>query len=104
MLKPIIQRIVIPCQEREGRRLFNSWRIIVEVEDQAAGPFLRVRGEVDEPDVEFGETGSEIFLSDEEEIDELCKVLKDTLRQAQENFEEKANRKRQAKSKYLLKK
>ena len=83
MLKPIIQRVVIPCEEKDGRVLHNPYRIVIEVDDQAAGPYLKVHGEVDEPDEEFGETGSEIFLNDEEEIDELCKTLKEILRQAQ---------------------
>lgn len=64
-----------------GSPIYGAHRIIIRINDQADGPYLVIRGENGEPDVD--ETPHDFFLQSDAEIDEFARICKDMLRQAQ---------------------
>lgn len=62
--------------------IYGSHRIIIRVDDQAAGPYLVVRGYNAEP--MDGETEHDIFLQTDAEIDEFAATCKALLKQAEQ--------------------
>jgi hypothetical protein len=69
-----------------GNPIYGEHRVIIRVDDEAAGPYLVICGQNGDP--QEGETGHEFFLCTEDEIDQFAKVCKDLLRQANEAAEQ----------------
>ena len=66
-----------------GKHIFDPHRIRLRIDDQAAGPYLVISGENDEPDTSAGETGHEFFLDDEGQIELFAEICKAMLKEAQ---------------------
>ena len=86
IFKPIITEIIIPIGAH--RTIFSEQRIIIKINDEAAGPYLTLKGwddsMSDQPE-KF-----DVILNTHQEIDELCEILHQTLRKAEETGVESA--------------
>lgn len=60
--------------------IFGNNRVIIRVDDEAAGPYLVIRSYNGEPLP--GETEHDFFLQSEEEIDQFAAICKSMLKQA----------------------
>lgn len=83
---PIISEIIIPIGK--FKTVFSEQRIIIQVQDEAAGPYLMVKGWDD--DMADAPDKFNIILNSHLEINELCEILHQVLYQAEKLEKEKA--------------
>ncbi len=80
-LKAITTEQIIPLGEKR-QFIFDNVRCVLRVHDEAAGPFLSIEGQNDEPD-DDGENPRQFFLCSHDEIDQFAAICHDLLRQAE---------------------
>lgn len=79
-MKAVYTECVIPLNDCNP--IYGENRIIIRVEDNAAGPYLLIRGYNDDPGQ--GEAEHDFFLCNDAEIDFFAAACKAMLKQANE--------------------
>jgi hypothetical protein len=77
----ITQMYIVP-DHIEHPTVFSEQRIVLQIHDNAAGPYLGITAYNDEPEMPDEEHVHELFLNDADEVDEFAKICKDFINQA----------------------
>lgn len=78
-MKPIVTEAIIPLGE-DAKSIFSPMRIKISVDDEGAGPWLRIEG-IDEDKCPAEHC---FYLQSEAEIDEFSAICKRILKEAEE--------------------
>lgn len=77
----ITEVVLVPDEGEGGPRLFSPNRCVIRVDDEAAGPYLIIKGEDDEPTNPGNEHS--FYFCDTEDIDVFSSLCKGILAQAE---------------------